>query len=213
MLPSLTIIHKLFVPTIKNIPLQLRRLWAQCLSKALAKAVWHNNEASWVELLMLHKCTLCLPARGGKAHKSQRLAWTSNRLNRWLAGDRAELWQDLHQYRRPGKKTNSEEVAKTLRQDRCISLVGEGGLSNACKALVDPPPINQTPEVVQQMKAKHPKATRQVDLSSFGEASRSQVPDVDVSQVESCIRSFHRLSGGGSSGLRPVHLKNCLCSG
>ena len=159
---------------------------------------------------MLPKCTLCLPVRGGKAHKSQRLAWTSNRLNRWLAGDRAELWQDLHQYRRPGKKTNSEEVAKTLRQDRCISLVGEGGLSNACKALVDPPPINQTPEVVQLMKAKHPKATRQVDLSSFGEASRSQVPDVDVSQVESCIRSFHRLSGGGSSGLRPVHLKNCL---
>ena len=29
-------------------------------------------------------------------------------------------------------------------------------------------------------------------------------------KLTNSIRSFHRLSGGGPSGLRPIHLKNCL---
>ena len=60
------------------------------------------------------------------------------------------------------------------------------------------------------MQEKHPRSERPVDLSSFGNASISQVPLADVALVESSIRSFHRLSGGGSSGLRPIHLKNCI---
>ena len=50
--PSLSEIHERFVPTIKNIPLGLRRLWAQCLVKALAQAVWTNSEVDWVALQM-----------------------------------------------------------------------------------------------------------------------------------------------------------------
>ena len=209
-LPSLTTIHEEFVPTIKNIPVQLRRLWAQCLSKAIAQVVWHNNEASWSELQMLPKCTLCCPKRGGKSHKSQRLSWTRSRLQRWFDGDRAELWQDLPHYKRPSSKPQSEEAAKLLRQERCINLVGEGGISNACKALVNPPPISYSADISHQMQEKHPLADQPADLSSFGNASSSLVPLADVALVESCIRSFHRLSGGGTSGLRPIHLKNCL---
>ena len=61
-LPSLSEIHKRHIPTIKNIPRVLRRLFAQCMTKAIAQAVWLNNEKSWVELQMLAKCTLCEPA-------------------------------------------------------------------------------------------------------------------------------------------------------
>ena len=49
-------------------------------------------------------------------------------------------------------------------------------------------------------------------MSSFGNASDSLVPQASVDLVESCIRSFHRLSGGGPSGLRPIHLQNCLAT-
>ena len=72
--PSLAAIHGKYVPTIRNIPLAVRRLWDQCLKQSLAQVVWSNSEVSWVELQMLAKCTLCRPARGGKRHKSQRLA-------------------------------------------------------------------------------------------------------------------------------------------
>ena len=47
-------------------------------------------------------------------------------------------------------------------------------------------------------------------MRDFGNASSNLVPPADVEQVERGIRSFHRLSGGGPSGLRPVHLKNCI---
>ena len=69
-LPSLAEVHERFTPIIINIPLVLRRLWAQCLVRALAQAVWTNSEANWVELQMLPKCTLCQPTRGGNSHKS-----------------------------------------------------------------------------------------------------------------------------------------------
>ena len=49
-----------------------------------------------------------------------------------------------------------------------------------------------------------------VDLSNLGNASSALVPLIDADLVERCIRSFHRLSGGGPSGLRPIHLKNCM---
>ena len=127
-LPSLAEVHEKFGITIKSIPLVLRRLWAQCLARAMAQAVWTNNEAGWIELQMLPKCTLCRPPRGGKSHTSQRLAWTRGRLQRWNAGERTELWQDLPQYKRPQPKKYSGEFAKKQRQDRCIAITSEGGI-------------------------------------------------------------------------------------
>ena len=209
-LPSLSEIHEHFVPTIRNIPMSLRRLWAQCLARALAQATWSNDVTAWTELQMLAKCTLCRPARGGKSHTSQRLAWTRNRLNRWLAGERAELWHDLPQYQRPRVKQYSNEANIKIRQDRCLSLASEGGFGNACKALVSPPPLLHTAETAERLKEKHPAATQPVDLSALGNPSNSLVPLADVDLVERSIQSFHRLSGGGPSGLRPIHLKNCL---
>ena len=209
-IPSFADIHGKFVPTIRNIPLPIRRLWAQCLKKTLAQVVWNNNEATWAELQMLAKCTLCRPRRAGKSHKSRRLNWTRNRLQRWLAGERAELWNDIPIFKRPQLKQVSSEFAKTKQQERCISLTGEGGFSNACKTLVSPPPLSHTEEVTTILSDKHPSATRPVNLRAFGNASSTMVPLTDSDLLERCIRSFHRLSGGGPSGLRPIHLQNCL---
>ena len=122
--PSLSEVHERFVPTIKNIRLGLRRLWAQCLVKTLAQAVWTNAEADWIALQMLAKCTLCRQVRGGKSHRSQRMEWTRGRLQRWLAGERISLWQDLPTYKRPQNKEQSGESAKT-QQQRCIALTSE----------------------------------------------------------------------------------------
>ena len=123
-LPSLSVIHDKFVPTIKNVPLKLRRLWSQCLAKSLAQAVWSNTIESWTELQMLPKCTLCRPSRGGRSHKSQKLAWTQARLQRWLAGERSGLWHDIPQFKRPKPKNVNPGLAIKQRQDRCISLTG-----------------------------------------------------------------------------------------
>ena len=161
---------------------------------------------------MLPKCTLCQPVQGGKSKHSQRLAWTRGRLQRWLAGERGTLWQDIPQYGqgRPQIKHQSSEFVKRQQQERCIALTAEGGYSKACKALTSPPPLRQTSEATAQMREKHFPCSEPIDLSNFSDANSALVPDIDSVMVEQCIRSFHRLSGGGPSGLRPIHLKNCL---
>ena len=116
----------------------------------------------------------------------------------------------MPQLKRPKPKHHSGESAKKLSQERCISLTSEGGYSNACKSLVSPPPLSHTVEITNKLADKHPIAEGPVDLSNFGNASSTLVPQADVDVVEQSIRSFHRLSGGGPSGLRPIHLKNCI---
>ena len=209
-LPSLSTIHCTFVPTIKNIPKVLRRLFAQCLTKALAKAVWTNDVTSWTELQMLPKSTLCRPACGGKSHKSQRVSWTRSRLQRWLAGERTQLWSDMPQYKYPKAKNYSAEAIKMQRQEKCVNLTSEGAYGKACKTLVSQPPLGQTADVRTKLAEKHPNAERPIDLREFGNANSSLVPLVEVDTIEKGIQSFHRLSGGGPSGLKPIHLKNCL---
>ena len=133
-LPTLDAVHTQFVPTIRHVPKELRALWARCLARTVAATVWNNTLESWTELQMLAKCVLCAPPRAGEAHKSQRVAFTRLRLNRWLAGERGELWHDLPQRTKPRSKHTSEEGAKTRKAQRCVDLCREGGYDSACKA-------------------------------------------------------------------------------
>ena len=116
----------------------------------------------------------------GRSHKSQRLAWTRGRLSRWLAGERADLWHDLPDYKRPQFKQISVDAAKKQRQERCIDLTSEGGFGRACQALVSPPPLNHTEEVTGLLADKHPPSAQPVDMRTFGSASSGLVPQTDV---------------------------------
>ena len=69
--PSLSTVHTQYVRTIRNIPMSCRSKWALCFTRAVAQAVWLNNEVAWTELQMLANCTLCSPPRGGKSHKAK----------------------------------------------------------------------------------------------------------------------------------------------
>ena len=152
---------------------------------------------------MLPKCTLSCPSCGSKSHISKKLAWTRDRLQRWLAGERANLWCDLPQYKVPCSKKLSVKAALNLRQDRCIKLTGEGGFSIASNVLVSQPPLELKAEIRAKLQEKHPPATNPFNLETFSSASNAQVPVTDVATVEKCIQSFHRLSGGGPTGFRP----------
>ena len=88
---------------------------------------------------MLAKCVLCAPLRAGKQHQSQRIAFTRQRLQRWLNGERATLWQDLPAYKAPQRKEcHSDTVRQALRHKRCEEFCREGADAKACKALYCP---------------------------------------------------------------------------
>ena len=99
---------------------------------AIAAAVHHNSLASWTELQMLPKAVLCSPPRAGGQHTNQRVAFTRSRLEHWLDGDRAFLWQDLLSPSGKRKRANTEVVSNALSQQRCQNLCREGADSKAC---------------------------------------------------------------------------------
>ena len=207
-LPTLDDVFSRYVPTVKHVPKELRGMWARCLCRALANAVYNNSMEAWTELLMLPQCTLCTPPRAGKAHEKQRLAFSRSRLHRWLAGERGELWADLHNYTPPKPKRQTEEGEKAMRQQRCIDQCREQAFSKGCAALTKGAPLGHSLTVANALADKHPRAAHPPNLDHLSPATPGLVPTFTPQDVEKAVRSFSPHSAGGPSGLRPIWLKD-----
>ena len=211
-LPSLETVHTKHVPTLKYVPKQLRTMWSQCLARSLAAVAHHNDLQHWVELQMLTKCVLCAPARAGKQHSSQRLAFTRSRLQKWLDGERSTLWQSLPTYKKQGGSNSSSSnpsLQKALKQKRCEDFCREGADSKACKALTSAG-LLEPDAVLGEMLDKHPAAAQAPDLRALGPLNTGLAPSVDIEDLVGALKSFNKHSGAGPSGLRPWHLTQSL---
>ena len=90
-LPSLTAIQAAKTATLRHVPGVARHSWNQVFTRALSAVVHNNDDKAWRELLMLPKCVLCAPTRGGRRHSKAAGAYTLDRLHRWQEGDRLGL--------------------------------------------------------------------------------------------------------------------------
>ena len=207
-LPTLDGIMACDVSTARHVPHVARAAWAQCLARALAAAACSNTMTAWQELLMLPKAVLVAPSRAGARHQRQAALATLRRCQRWLAGERMELWEDLRV--RPDRAPRLDSAKQTAaQQSRCCALAAEGELSRACAALVDPPPLPASSATLEQLVAQHPQAPAP-DLGQFGPARPAAVPELSHDALTKAIRSFARASAPGPSGLRADHLKDTL---
>jgi len=117
---------------LKHVPNKLRASWSQCFFHTLAKAAHSNDASARKEVQMLPECVLCAPSRSGRAHQNQRLALTRSRLQRWLAGERTTLWQNIPpQGCGACGKARSGAALQALRQLRCVDFCWEGADSKA----------------------------------------------------------------------------------
>ena len=208
--PSLEEVHAKQVPTLRHIPKCVRALWAQCVARTFATAVWKNDTHSWVEVQMMAKCVLCAPPRSGKAHRKQRESYTRARCSAWLAGDRDSLWASVPVY--PDRKQARRRTDTADKQRRCTDLCREAAYGMSCKALTSNPPLDHSARVVSELEAKHPRCSRVPDLSHLGPANAGLVPTLDRDAIEKAIRSFHPRSGAGPSAFLPVFLKEALAT-
>ena len=105
-MPSLENVFARDVGTLEFVPREARRLWSEVWTAAVAAVMEHSRpdafegdspaagraRAVWTELLMLPKCCLGLPRRGGRRHRAPAVAHTVGRLSRWKEGaDRVRL--------------------------------------------------------------------------------------------------------------------------
>ena len=206
----------------RTVPKGARSLWAQCLVTALCAVLAHNDLKAWSELFALPKMVLPSSSRGGRSHAKRLEAETKRRCADWLEGKREHLWEAPQ---RQGKKRQKEPSAATTdppslrefeqRSKRVGELLKDGLLQQACRALVDEPPVDVNEQVLREMTAKHPgeSAGEGDRLVQLPRACAAAAPALRSEQVEEALRSFGRGSGAGPSGLRPQHLKDALVPG
>ena len=208
-LPSLDEIHRKHVLTVKHVPHTVRSLWARCLIRALAAAVFFNSHAAWTEFAMLPKCVLCTPPRGGKAHANAAANFTADRLSRWLAGERQSLWADAPSAGR-GSNRRSRRASTKQRETQAIAFAREGFDRKACAALVAEGIVDPCRSNLDKLKPLHPV---RAPLDAVPAQQLPASPNIDSEAILQALRSFPRDSAPGPTGLRAQHLLDALTLG
>lgn len=205
-LPTLTAIQATKTATLRHVPSAARHSWNQVLTRALAAVVHNNDDKAWRELLMLPKCVLCAPPRGGRRHAKAVGAYTLDRLQRWQEGERLTLWDSRPQVRPHSRQTLTTEQRQAL----ATNLAREGFDRKACAALVSSglcPPSSQTAEALRALHPQQPAppVPRLNDLPL--------APEIAPALVARCLRAFPADTAPGPTGLRVQHLKDAAVAG
>jgi hypothetical protein len=205
--PQLKEVFARRVATLKHVPKPARAIWAQCVARAVSFATATNTVGAWTELFMLPKCVLTSPPRQGAKHKRQAAQFTVSRCERWLQGDRQDLWASTP-ILQPRRSATGPQALREAQFRRVEELVRDGQISKACSALLAVPPLEPSPEVEKQLRAKHPCAISKPDLSDLGPAGPAA--SLSGEEVRKGISSFPKGSAPGPSGLRAQHLLDAV---
>eukprot|EP00666_Eupelagonemidae_sp_cell4sb_P018124 gene18124-biopygen33237 len=179
-LPSLDEVHLRHVPVVKYVPKAARKLWAPCVSKTAASAVFFGSVAAWTEWQMLAKAVLCTPPRNGKLHKRQVESFTVDRCRRWLAG---ELVPDL----------DADIVRKAIRGFPRGTAPGPSGLR--AQHLLDALKTAHGDEMLEQV-------TAMTNVLAQGRAPRELAPHLAGAALLAL--------GTKDGGVRPIAVGECL---
>lgn len=206
--PRLPSLHEVFskrASTKRYVPKGARVLWARCLTQATALAAHQNSVSAWIQLAMLPKCVLRPHTRGGRGSRNAAEAQTKDLCRRWLDGERASLWAEVTEPRVAKPGSTAAQKAQ-----RCLDAAADAQYSKSCACLTGEPPVSVTPDVIEQMRRKHPSSRRPVDLATLPATHAAAALQVDAAAVAKEVRAFAQGSAAGPSGLRPEHLKNAL---
>ena len=205
-LPTLATIQAGQTPTLRHVPALARHTWQQALTRALATVAHRNDERSWTEFLMLPQTVLCAPPRGGRKHRRAAAAYTLDRLQRWLDGERMSLWET----RRQPPRNHPGPLSPEERRDLATSLGREGFDKKACTALQSEGLCPFNPETAKSLEALHPRSlppavTPLQDLPL--------APEIVPELVARCLRAFPAETAPGPTGLRVQHLRDACVAG
>ena len=198
-LPTFDAIQAGGVRTLRHVPAAARSLWGRALSHALASVAHHNDERAWREFLMLPQCVLCPPPRGGRRHHKAAAAYTQDRLQRWLEGDRRALWEDRHQAPQSALRKRSAAQQREL----AVALTREGFDRKACNALVQEGLCPETPDTAEALRVLHPEQP----AVSVNASALPLAQEVSPDEVAKALRAFSVDTAPGPSGLRIQHLR------
>ena len=184
---------------------------ADVLSDALNRVNTSPScEKAWLQLAALPKLCLRLPPRSGR--KKAKAFESSPHLVRLLSLARDHQWRALFEEASShvtpkGKRVNGATDAAIIRS-RVISLVEDGQLSKAVKALHSQGLHQLSPTIVKSLADKHPPGQ---SLPLVG-ADHAPFPRLSFTteEVLKALASFNKGSAPGASRLRAIHISDAL---
>ena len=219
------------VSTVRHIPAMCRAAVADELARLVSEvAVPSPTWEALHRLMCFPKLVMRSSNRGGQKHHHQATHDMERRLQRFQAGQLADLWREAQVQSREGApdRVRTRQQAR-LEEDgelpasqvgRIRALIEEGALSKATKLLLSEGLANSSdPSVRQALLDLHPPAQAHLvpgdDLPTYIASNAAFDGDRDAQDAEwtkvarRAISSFPPGSARGPSGLRPVHLSEC----
>jgi hypothetical protein len=157
----LMVICKVDTPVVKRVPNAQRSNFATAWGRLLDEAVVSTQEAAWSEFFLFPKCILWTPVRGGKrgAKKANMAELVRDRLARWSAGEKQQLWKDAE--KRAKKRRISPEPAQPQSdaerlESTVLVALRMGDIRKALQLLNSAPIAPKTDATLERMRKLHP---------------------------------------------------------
>ena len=151
----------------------------------------------------------CLPALpGGKTKAKRNLNLLQTRFERWAAGERRSLWDDLPTNSRSSKGGADEAKAKERRQLAAVADAQHGMPGRAVRRLVSKGLAPDTPEVERIMRSKF--ILRPAGQAESVRPAAPPANELSTELVLAAIKSFAKGASAGPSGLRSDWVKQFL---
>ena len=212
-LPSLEEITRTKVNTMVFIPIGARNDVTRLFTEILYDVVRHPDAIPrWSLLLLMAKCILAAPPRGGRRHYKDQEKMVKERVRRWKAGEIFLLWGEAKAPPAPTRGRRAQKIVLPSQEEvnsrRCLRLVQAGQYSRAIQALLSRGLDQDSPAAAAAMADKHPFAPPPVISSE----DLPPPPRFEAKDVRKAVFSFNPGSAPGPSGLRPEHLKKMISS-
>ena len=211
-LPNLDIVLATHITTLNHIPKASRDSCCYALS------VLHNNIVSnpsiynWSLLLLFSKLVLANPVRGGKNSRNVS-SIVNDRLKRWSEGHFSTLWSDsqanqgkLSRRQRQSKSQSNSQSAFNAK--KAESKASSGQYRNALQALSSEGLADDTREVLQALRDKHPQGCP----AALPEGPCPEPITIPPDSVKSAATSFNADTAPGPSGFRANFFKDLFSS-
>ena len=168
-------------------------------SPGFAGQPW-ERELAWAELIALPKAVLQPAPRSGRKHKRCQENYTRCLLQRWLDGEKIQLFVEAA--RDEVRRTRADPSEGGLLK-RTIELIEEGKYSQGCKTLVSKGLATDTAATLNSLQAKHPRGEPVPPELASAQPMADRIKEQSVSTA---LRAFAKGSSPGPSGLRAQHL-------
>ena len=214
-LPSWDAILGTFHPILHHVPKSARDEWANAVNRAFSSILSDPaNPEIWKLIFMLPRCILL----NSSCSTRNRFTWRDtvkaikSRIARWRDGDMEGLWSDFvtrahhlttMKSRSPPTSTGNTRATNARRAKRAVEA---SQFRKALQSLSSHGLARPSPETLEEMKAKHPRAPPPTPLSS-PPPTPIQVGEDDVLRA---LRSFLGDSSPGPSLLSANHLKEAV---